>query len=107
MACTAHWGLKAGNHSMKTGKAVREKQGSTKVAKHIVPTPPANDASKIDRLVAMLQQPGGATVAQLASALGWQSHSVRGAISGTLKGKRKLKIRTERPEGGERVYRIA
>jgi hypothetical protein len=63
--------------------------------------------SKQERLVAMLRQPGGATVAQMAKAFGWEPHTVRGAISGTLKKKLGLKIASAKPAEGERVYRIA
>ena len=62
--------------------------------------------SKLARLEAMLRQPTGATIEQLGKSLGWQSHSVRGAIAGSLK-KRGLAITSEKPDGGERVYRIA
>jgi hypothetical protein len=62
--------------------------------------------SKLARLEAMLRQPAGATIEQLGKSLGWQSHSVRGAIAGSLK-KRGLVITSEKPDGGERVYRIA
>lgn len=63
--------------------------------------------TKLDELEAMLRRPEGATIAQLVSALAWQSHSVRGAMSGNLKKKRGLKIVDEKIEGKERVYRIA
>jgi hypothetical protein len=62
--------------------------------------------SKIARLEKMLRQSGGATIEQLGKSLGWQSHSVRGAIAGSLK-KRGLAVTSEKPDGGERVYRIA
>jgi hypothetical protein len=39
-------------------------------------------------------------------ATGWQAHSVRGAISGALKKKLKLKVASEVVEGRGRVYRI-
>jgi hypothetical protein len=35
----------------------------------------------------MLQRPEGATVEEVASAMGWQRHTVRGLFSGTLKKK--------------------
>ncbi len=46
------------------------------------------------------------TIAQIAEATGWQRHTVCGAISGALKKKLGLTITSEKPEGGERVYRI-
>jgi hypothetical protein len=61
----------------------------------------------IPRTTAAKSSAEGATVAQLGKAVGWQPHTVRGALSGSLKKKLKLKVVSERPEGGERVYRIA
>ena len=62
--------------------------------------------TKLSQLEGLLRQPEGATLAQLVSALGWQPHSVRGAMSGSLKKKRGLKIADEKAEGKARVYRI-
>lgn len=58
------------------------------------------------KLIEMLRRPDGATVAQIAKALNWQHHTVRGAMSGALKKKLGLTITSEKPEGGDRVYRI-
>ncbi|MBU1347259.1 MAG: DUF3489 domain-containing protein [Alphaproteobacteria bacterium] len=63
-------------------------------------------AGKLGVVAAMLHRPEGATVAQMSEATGWQAHSVRGAIAGSLKKKHGLTIVTEAAEGG-RVYRIA
>ena len=67
----------------------------------------ASAKSKISQLEAMLRRPEGATIAQLAAALDWQAHSVRGAMSGFLKKKRSLKVTSDRASGAPRVYRIA
>ena len=50
--------------------------------------------------------PEGATVDEVASATGWQRHTVRGVFSGTLKKKLRLTIASAKEERG-RVYRIA
>jgi predicted transcriptional regulator len=70
-------------------------------------TPSTGGKSKQQRMIEMLQRPEGATIAQLSKAFGWELHTVRGALSGALKKKLGLKIASEKPEGGERVYRIA
>src|SRR5260370_28766125 len=62
--------------------------------------------SKQDVVIAMLRQPEGATVDEVASVTGWQRHTVRGVFSGTLKKKLGL-IRASDTEEGGRVYRIA
>ena len=43
--------------------------------------------NKLDQLLAQLARAGGATIDELAAATGWQKHSVRGAMAGTLKRK--------------------
>ena len=62
--------------------------------------------SKQDAVIAMLRRPEGATVDEVASATGWQRHTVRGAFSGTLKKKLGLTLASATEERG-RVYRIA
>ena len=69
--------------------------------------PVAGPKTKQQRMIEMLRRREGATVAQLGKAFGWQPHTVRGAFSGALKKKLGLKIVSEKPDGGERVYRIA
>ncbi len=63
--------------------------------------------TKLGQLEGMLRRTEGATIAQIAKALDWQLHSVRGAISGSLKKKRGLEVVAEKVADGERVYRIA
>ncbi len=58
-------------------------------------------------LIEMLRRPNGATIEQMTAKTGWQPHSVRGAISGTLKKKLGLPVTSETVEGRGRVYRIA
>ena len=65
------------------------------------PKPP----SKQDVVIAMLRQPEGATVDEVASVIGWQRHTIRGLFSGTLKKKLRLTVASAREERG-RVYRI-
>jgi hypothetical protein len=69
---------------------------------------PQSDAkrpSKQDAVIAMLRRAEGATVDEVASATGWQRHTVRGVFSGTLKKKLGLSIASAKEERG-RVYRI-
>ena len=74
-------------------------------------TPPAQAVAapktKLGRLEGMLRRKEGATIGQIAKALDWQLHSVRGAISGSLKKKQGLTIVAEKIADGARVYRIA
>ena len=61
--------------------------------------------SKQAAVIAMLRRPEGATVDEVASAMGWQRHTVRGLFSGTLKKKLGLTLASVQEERG-RVYRI-
>lgn len=61
---------------------------------------------KLGELVKLLSRPEGATIEQLVTATGWQAHSVRGAMSGSLKKKLGLAIASVK-EGDARRYRIA
>jgi len=63
--------------------------------------------SKQAKLIELLERQEGATIAQLVKVLGWQAHTVRGAISGALKKKLGLTVTSEKAEGGARVYRVA
>jgi len=67
---------------------------------------PSSALSKQQRMIEMLGRPEGATITQLGEALGWQAHSVRGAISSALKKKLGLKVISDKDAGGDRLYRI-
>ena len=69
------------------------------------PQPDPKRPSKQDAVIAMLRRPEGATVDEVASATGWQRHTVRGVFSGTLKKKLGLTLASAKEERG-RVYRI-
>ena len=60
---------------------------------------------KLGLLVDLLSRPDGAAIDELSAATGWQAHSVRGAISGSIKKKFGLSIVSDKTEGGRR-YRI-
>jgi hypothetical protein len=69
--------------------------------------PRTRDNSKQAEVIQMLQRPEGATISQICAATGWQAHTVRGTFAGAFKKKLGLTIVSDKPQGGERVYRIA
>ena len=69
--------------------------------------PRTRDGSKQAQLIAMLRRAKGATVDEIAEALSWQPHTVRGAIAGALKKKLGLDMLSDKVEGRGRIYRIA
>ena len=70
-------------------------------------TPEEGRQTKQQLLVALLQRPQGATIAELVKATGWQNHSIRGAISFAIKKKLGLIVTSQRDENRGRVYRVA
>ena len=63
-------------------------------------------SSKKATVLAALKRPTGATLADLMTLTGWQAHSVRGFLSGTVRKRLGLALTSEAsPEG--RRYRIA
>ena len=67
----------------------------------------AAPGSKSAQVIALLEKSKGATLAELMKATGWQAHSVRGFLSGTLRKKMGLKIESTKRGGEERVYSIS
>ena len=74
------------------------------------PTPTTTDAAprqtKQQIMIDLLRRPEGATIEEITAATEWQSHTVRGAMSGALKKKLGLVITSEKVEERGRVYRI-
>ena len=66
--------------------------------------PGSQGTTKLALLIAHLSASGGASIAELCEATGWQPHSVRGALAGALR--RKGHVIRPGKEGGLRRYRI-
>ena len=84
---------KKGNASKKTPKAAKEAGA-------------AREGSKVAKIIDLLKRPNGATLVEIMKAAGWQAHSVRGFISGTLTKKMGLTVVSINGEDGERNYSI-
>jgi hypothetical protein len=68
--------------------------------------PRTREHSKQATVIAMLQRPEGATIAQICEITGWQAHTVRGTFAGAFKKKLGLALRSEKIEGANRVYHL-
>lgn len=94
----------------KRSRAVKTPDITPEAAPQLVPTSaPAHtlrEPSKGSLVLKLLGAEAGTTLTAIMTATGWQAHTVRGFIAGTVKGKLKLNVLSERVDG-ERTYRIA
>ena len=76
-------------------------------AKTPAPKPPSQRAgTKQAQIIALLERPEGATIAEIVLATAWQAHSARGVISGVLKKKLGLVVGSTNEDGRGAVYLI-
>ena len=85
-------------------KPTTTSQASTPTAQ-VVSTPSSLPRGKLGLVLQLLGRSSGATVEDLMQATGWQAHSVRGVIAGSIKKKLGLAVTSTKAEGG-RVYRL-
>jgi hypothetical protein len=88
---------RSGKKATSPKKAARAKQGATE----------ARDGSKKAEVLELLRRKQGATLAEIMKTTGWQAHTVRGFVSGTLTKKLGLKVESFRTEDKERTYRVS
>ena len=93
-------------NAARTSKKAARIKGAAKPKTAAKPAKPRAE-SKQSQLIAMLKQPDGATIVEIAKALDWQPHTVRGAIAGALKKKLGLKVESDKADDRGRVYRLA
>lgn len=86
-----------GQRKVRPAKSAKAKSG-TKVYRR-------GAVSKQDGVIALLRRPQGATIDALTKATGWQVHSVRGFLAGTVRKKLRLQLQSQKVDG-RRTYRI-
>lgn len=97
-----------------TKKRVTRNERPPEAARAVAPTPtppipssgPSQRATKQNACLRLLARPDGATIEDLQSATGWQSHSVRGFLAGAVKKKLGLTLISSKAEGDVRRYRV-
>jgi len=88
------------------GKA---KKSPTKSKRRHTKRPGANvarEGSKKAEVLDLMRRKQGVTLAEIMELTGWQAHTVRGFVSGTLVTKLGLKVESFRNDDKERTYRI-
>lgn len=92
---------------IESGAPKPKQKKAAAIATSATSTVEARTGTKLAAVVSLLKRKDGATIPDIAAATGWQTHSVRGAISGALKKKMGLSIVSAPEDGRGRVYRIA
>jgi hypothetical protein len=64
-------------------------------------------ASKSNQILSLLRRKQGASLEEMQTTSGWQPHSVRGYLSGTIKKRMGLNLSSTKSKDGERRYAIA
>ena len=93
---------KPGRNSGGGGHATK----SPKKSKRAKPAKGSRKGSKTAKVLDLLKRPDGATLAELMKATGWQAHSVRGFLSGTVGKKLGLAVASVKDDAGERRYSV-
>ena len=88
-------------------KAAPKEPKAKKAAKPAEATSALRPESKGAKVLELISRSKGASLAELIKTTGWQSHSVRGFISGKLGTKMGLKVQSAKREDGERLYSLS
>ena len=99
-------GARRANVATKKGKSGKKATTAKKAPTGAKKATGARDGSKAAKILDLLKRPNGATAKELMKATGWQPHSIRGFLSGTVGKKMKLIVVSTKGEDGERSYSI-
>jgi len=97
---------RARNIAPKKAKSGKKATPPKKAPKSARKAAGARDGSKASKVLDLLKRPDGATAKELMKATGWQPHSIRGFLSGTVSKKMGLAVTSTKGEDGERSYSV-
>jgi hypothetical protein len=99
-------GARRANVATKKGKSGKKASQAKKAPTGANKATGARDGSKTATILDLLKRKDGATLKELMKASGWQPHSIRGFLSGTVSKKMKLAVVSTKGEDGERNYSV-
>src|SRR5438552_2043646 len=85
-------GARRAHVAPKKAKAGEKASPAKKAPKSATKATSAREGSKTAKILDLLKRPGGVMAKELMKATGWQPHSVRGFLSGTVGKKMKLTV---------------
>jgi len=98
-------GQKRAHVAPKKGKSAK-KASPAKKAPKAAKEKGTRDGSKASQVLDLLKRTEGVTLPELMKATGWQAHSVRGFLSGTVGKKLGLAVTSAKSAEGERTYSV-
>lgn len=102
----AREGAQGAHVALKKGKVAKKASPAKKAPKAAKKAGASRDGSKAAQVLDLLKRPDGVTLAELMKATGWQAHSVRGFLSGSLRKKLGLTVESAKGADGERTYSV-
>jgi len=90
----------------KKAKSGKKANPAKKAPKGVKKANVARAGSKTNAILDLLKRPGGVTGKELMKVTGWQPHSVRGFLSGTVGKKMGLTVTSTKGDDGERSYSV-
>ncbi|MCU1339711.1 MAG: hypothetical protein JWO19_5292 [Bryobacterales bacterium] len=88
-------------------RAAPIKAKSASEAGHTKKPGTARHGTKTAKILELLKRPAGVTLKDLMKIAGWQAHSVRGFLSGTLRKKMGTSVESFQNSAGKRAYRVS
>jgi hypothetical protein len=87
-------------------KGKRNKDAPRSKRRHTAPAAAKEAGSKKAEVIDLMRRSNGASLAEIMELTGWQAHTVRGFVSGTLIKKLGLNVESFRSNEKERTYRV-